>query len=131
MADAKQFKTYAQQLTLLEQRGMTIEDPASAEALLRQLNYYRLSGYWHPMRRFDADTGQSLDAFRSGASFDLVHQLYLFDEQLRNAASSELARIELAIRALLGHELGAIDPFHLPETAVAGSTCASGGFEAR
>lgn len=39
MADAKQFKTYAQQLAFLEQRDMTIEDPASAEALLRQRNY--------------------------------------------------------------------------------------------
>ncbi|GAA2529254.1 Abi family protein [Rarobacter incanus] len=111
MAESKQFKTYAQQLALLEQRGMTIEDPASAEALLRQLNYYRLSGYWHPMRRFDPATGQSLDEFRPGASFNLVHELYLFDEQLRHVALGSLARIELAVRALLGHELGAIDPF--------------------
>ncbi|MHA3683174.1 Abi family protein [Leucobacter sp. HY1908] len=111
MANPKQFKTYTQQLALLEQRGMAIEDPTSAEALLRKLNYYRLSGYWHPMRRFDADTGQSLDVFRSGASFELVHQLYLFDEQLRRVLSEELARIELAGRALIGHELGAIDPF--------------------
>ncbi|MCQ9387154.1 Abi family protein [Brevibacterium sp. 50QC2O2] len=111
MADAKQFKTYTQQIALLEQRGMTVEDPPSAVALLRQLNYYRLSGYWHPMRRFDSGTGQSLDVFRPGASFELVHQLYLFDEQLRNVVSGELARIELAVRALLGHALGAIDPF--------------------
>lgn len=111
MAKAKQFKTYAQQRSLLEQRGMAVEDPAAAEALLRQLNYYRLSGYWHPMRRFDPATGQSLDEFRPGASFNLVHQLYLFDEQLRQVVSGELARIELAVRALLGHELGALDPF--------------------
>lgn len=89
---------------------MIIENPASAEALLRRLNYYRLSGYWHPMRRFDPDTGKSLDVFRSGASFELVHKLYLFDERLRHVVSRELARIELAIRALLGHKLGAIDP---------------------
>lgn len=96
MAGAKQFKTYAQQLALLEQRGMTIENPASAEALLRQLNYYRLSGYWHPMQGFDPTSGQSLDEFRPGASFNLVHQLYFFDEQLRHIASGELARIKLA-----------------------------------
>lgn len=110
MARAKQFKTYRQQIALLEQRGMTVEDLDFAETLLRQLNYYRLSGYWHPMRRFDARTGQSFDNFRQGASFELVHKLYLFDEKLRNVAFSELARIELAVRALLGHELGAIDP---------------------
>ena len=88
MAEVKQFKTYVQQVALLEQRGMTIEDPASAEMLLRQLNYCRLSGYWHPMRQFDAETGKSLDAFRAGVSFRLVRQLYLFDEHLRHVVTS-------------------------------------------
>lgn len=95
MAGAKQIRTYVQQLELLELRGMTIEDPAVAASLLRQHSYYRLSGYWHPMRRFDPETGRSLDLFHEGASFKLVIDLYLFDEQLRHAIFSELTRIEL------------------------------------
>ncbi|TXJ04319.1 MAG: Abi family protein [Aeromicrobium sp.] len=122
MAETKQFKSYAKQLALLKQRGMIVEDSSEAEYLLRQLNYYRLSGYWHPMRRFDAATGRSLDVFRLGASFELVYKLHLFDEQLRHAVSGELGRIELAIRALLGHELGAIDPFiHLKPSLLGAS----------
>lgn len=111
MAEPKQFKTYEQQLTLLEQRGMSIGDHALAQDLLRQFSYYRLSGYWHPMRRFDPETGQSLDVFRDGASFELTYSLYLFDEQLRHVVAGELAKIELSMRSLLGHELGRIDPF--------------------
>lgn len=122
MTEAKQFKTYEQQLDLLEERGMFVEDPASAQELLRRLSYYRLSGYWHPMRQFDTETGLSLDKFRPGASFKLVHDLYVFDEQLRHVASGELAQIELAMRALLGHELGRIDPFiHLDADSMGAS----------
>lgn len=110
MTEPKEFQSYEAQLALLEQRGMVIEDRATAEQLLRQVSYYRLSGYWHTMRKLDSETGESLDAFREGASFELTQKLYLFDEKLRNMVAGELGKIELVIRALLGHELGRIDP---------------------
>lgn len=90
-AEAKQFNIYAQQQALLEQCDMTIEDPVAAEALLCQLNHYRLSDYWHPMCRFARATGYSLDSFCSSATIGLVHKLHLFDEQLRHDVSGELA----------------------------------------
>lgn len=62
MAQAKQFKTYSEQVDLLRSRGMSITDQARAERLLAQLNYYRLSGYWHPMRRFTAGRVKNLNA---------------------------------------------------------------------
>lgn len=61
---------------------MNITDRSYAEHVLAQLNYYRLSGYWHPMHRFTA--GQARDDFVNGASFDLVVSLYEFDERLRH-----------------------------------------------
>lgn len=85
---------------------MLIEDHARVEHQLATLNYYRLSGYWHTMRRIDPGTKASLDGFREGASFDLVVNLYRFDERLRNAIFADLARVELALRALIGHRLG-------------------------
>lgn len=39
---AKPATTHAQQVALLQQRGMVIEDPAAAEFYLQHLNYYRL-----------------------------------------------------------------------------------------
>lgn len=44
-------------------------------------------------------------------TYDLVRDLYRFDAKLRHVVSGELAAVELAVRALLGHELGRIDPF--------------------
>ena len=108
MAQAKQFKTYSEQVDLLRSRGMSITDQARAERLLAQLNYYRLSGYWHPMRHFTA--GRACDEFANGASFDLVLALYAFDERLRHTVFIELDRIEMAVRTMLGHELGRLDP---------------------
>jgi abortive infection bacteriophage resistance protein len=44
--------TYAEQVALLQQRGMVIDDPGEAEFYLQHLNYYRLGAYWLP---FEAD----------------------------------------------------------------------------
>lgn len=98
---------------------MRIEDRERAERELRTLNYYRLSGYWYTMREIGTDAGSGRDAFREGASFDLVMNLYEFDERLRAAILADLAPVELALRALIGHHLGKINPFiHLHPDAL-------------
>ncbi|WJY64243.1 Abi-like protein [Corynebacterium atrinae] len=96
---------------------MTVDDREGAINQLRQVSYYRLSGYWHPMRHFDPESRQHLDSFTQGASFELLSKLYFFDETLRHAILGELGKVELAVRAQLGHELGRIHPFiHLDAT---------------
>lgn len=92
----KQFKAYGEQVELLRQRGMRVNDPQHAETLLARLNYYRLSGYWYPMRRFSQSDGTARDEFVEGASFALVVALYGFDEQLRHSVFIELSRAKLA-----------------------------------
>ena len=96
MEQGKQFKAYGEQVELLRQRGMRVNDPQPAETLLARLNYYRLSGYWYPMRRFSQSDGTARDEFVEGASFDLVVALYGFDEQLRHSVFIELSRAKLA-----------------------------------
>lgn len=106
----KQFRNAAELVDLLQTRGMHIPDADEAIRHLSRTSYYRLSGYWYPMRQWDSNARVRLDHFRSGASFDLVIKLYKFDERLRHAIFTELEPIELALRAFLGHELGALDP---------------------
>lgn len=110
MVLAKQFKSHGEQVELLRKRGMCVDDPVRAEDVLARLNYYRLSGYWYPMRRFTPDAGVKRDEFVNGASLDLVVSLYEFDERLRHNVFIELDRVEMAVRAMLGYELGRIDP---------------------
>ncbi|WP_270258880.1 Abi family protein [Kocuria marina] len=106
----KVFQAYSEQVRLLQSRGMQVADPARAERVLRTTNYYRLSGYWYPYRRRRLDGEGRSNTFLEGTSFDDVMALYEFDARLRAAVLADLGPIELAMRALLGHELGRIDP---------------------
>ena len=106
----KEFKTYDDQVALLQKRGMIIDDYEKAVKTLQYINYYRLSGYWYPLHIFSPQSKKPSDTFQDGVTFDLVLDLYNFDDKLRRAIFSELSSIELAMRALLGHELGRISP---------------------
>lgn len=104
----KAHKTYHEQVQLLAERGMDMGDRGRAAITLSRVNYYRLSGYWYPFRKRSGRT--RLDEFLPGTRFEDVVALYNFDAWLRAAAFTALAPVELALRALLGHELGRIDP---------------------
>lgn len=45
----KQIQTFANQIGILKQRGMVIANEHDAEAWLRKVSYYRMSGYWYPL----------------------------------------------------------------------------------
>ena len=122
--NVKGFKTYAEQVEILAGRGMDMGDRDAAAETLRRVNYYRLSGYWYPFRKH-ATSGR-VDDFYAGARFSDVMALYEFDARLRAATFAALAPVELAIRALLGHELGRIDPCAHLEPLKLGPTSRSG-----
>lgn len=104
----KTYKTYAQQAEILASRGMEVGDREFAVATLRRVNYYRLSGYCYPFRKQRRTRRQ--DDFYPGTRFSDVVALYEFDARLRASTFAVLVPVELAIRALHGHELERIDP---------------------
>ncbi|MED6045674.1 MULTISPECIES: Abi family protein [Rothia] len=122
--NVKAYKTYAEQVEILAGRGMDMGDRDAAAETLRRVNYYRLSGYWYPFRR-QAPSGRC-DDFLVGSRFSDVVALYDFDMNLRAATLAALAPIELTIRALLGHELGRIDPCAHLEPSKLGPTARQG-----
>ena len=78
------------QIALLRSRGMIIADLAKAASYLERVGYYRLSGYWYPLRqsRIVHDVGRKIttqvrDDFRAGTSFGQAVDLYVFDKRLR------------------------------------------------
>lgn len=48
---SKPYLTIQEQLSLLRGRGLDISDELRAEAALQRIGYYRLSGYWYPLRK--------------------------------------------------------------------------------
>jgi hypothetical protein len=98
----KPYLTVPEQIALLRSRGMAITDPARATAALERIGYYRLSGYWHPLRQSTPATPPSppiiLDDFQAGAEFGQVIDLYVFDKKLRLLILDALERVEVGLR---------------------------------
>ncbi|MCQ9327062.1 Abi family protein [Neisseria dentiae] len=106
----KPWRDFADQVVLLESRGMQIDDSERAEKYLRRIGYYRLSGYFHVFRQWDGQNQVLLETFRPNSSFESVLSLYLFDKKLRLLALDALERIEMAVRVDIVHILGKKDP---------------------
>ena len=109
----KPFLSLSEQIDLLRSRGMIITDDARAKHYLGKINYYRLSAYWHPFRKREAnDKGGTniLDNFQEDVSFSNMLDLYVFDKRLRLIALDALERIEVALRTDLTIQLSKKDP---------------------
>lgn len=106
----KPWRDFADQVELLKRRGMQIDNGERAEKYLRRIGYYRLSGYFHAFRRWDAASQALSDDFIEGSNFENVLSLYLFDKKLRFLALDALERIEMAVRVDIVHILGSKDP---------------------
>ena len=74
----KQIQTFKDQIAILKQRGMSFGNENEAEAWLKHVSYYRMSGYWYPLL---ADRANHI--FKSGTTFEQAKILYEFDNRLR------------------------------------------------
>lgn len=97
--------TFSQQISHLENRGMQFSDKIQAERQLASISYYRLSGYWHPFRVYDAQNNIT-DRFEKNSSFSNALFLYEFDRQLRSLVLDGIERIEVAIRTQFTYHIG-------------------------
>lgn len=107
--DLKPHLTGQQQLDLLKTRGLQVSNDAEALKSLERFGYYRLSGYFYPLRK-TKPIGESgrLSEFIEGASFDLVVQLAQFDKKLRILVLDGIETVEVAIRVAVAHKLGKV-----------------------
>lgn len=99
--------TFEEQLQRLKDRGLAVREDDAALSVLRRIGYYRLAGYFYPLRRtLPRGTPGRADDFQPGASFELVEALYQFDKRLRLCMLSAAERIEVALRVDIAHHLG-------------------------
>ncbi|MBL8288001.1 MAG: Abi family protein [Rubrivivax sp.] len=97
MKYAKPALSVAEQLALLQRRGMVVNHEADAARLLQHVNYYRLRGYWLPFEESYAPGANH--RFRTGTTFEQVSGRYTFDRQLRLLVLDAIERIEVSFRA--------------------------------
>ena len=112
MKYAKPALTLEEQADQLVARGMAGNRDQVIERL-RQVSYYRLSGYWFPFRQQDPDgSGYLLDDFKPGTTFSEVWECYVFDRRLRLLVFDAIEQIEVAVRSqLANHHAQAFGPF--------------------
>jgi hypothetical protein len=106
----KPYLPIADQNSLLRARGMAVDDKAKAAEYLQRIGYYRLSAYWHPMRKRDAASGSVLDGLIDGATFKEVTNLYTFDGRLRLIMLDALERLEISLPTEVALQLGEPHP---------------------
>lgn len=94
----KQIQTFANQISILKQRGLLIANEHDAEKWLHKVSYYRMSGYWYPLL---ADRQDHI--FKPGSTFEQAKMLYEFDSQLRCIVLSAIERIEIAVRTQMAY----------------------------
>jgi len=114
----KPFLTIEQQIALITSRGLLVSDNDFAVDCLRNIGYYRLSGYWYPLRKSSIVTNPDgsedrfvQDEYREGATFDNVIQIYTYDKHLRLLLLDVLERIEIALRTDVTLQLGQYSPW--------------------
>ncbi|WP_083553653.1 Abi family protein [Planococcus versutus] len=101
MSSVKEFATHAEQLEMLEQRGLNVLNKAAAERILSQENYYALiDSYKEPfLERDEKLNPYGLECFESGTEFGHIYALHRFDRKLRLLLLNELLKFEKNIKS--------------------------------
>lgn len=99
---SKTFLSCQEQIALLKSRGMNFADEKKALHLLDNISYYRLSGYWYPLL-----ANKQNHVFKPNSNFETAFNLYKFDREFRKLISTELEKIEVAIRSKMAYVLSA------------------------
>ena len=93
----KTYSSPAQLVTLLQSRGLLVEDVARTENYLRHIGYYRFSAYLYPL----LITPKENHVFKPGATFNQALDMYRFDRHLRLLMFNEIEKIEIAVRSAI------------------------------
>lgn len=96
MKYAKIPKTAEQHCLILSQRGLLVSDKKRAIRYLKNIGYYRLTGYM-----FHLQSNDGKHQFISEVQFEEIIQLYKFDKKLRSVILYYLEEIEICLRARL------------------------------
>lgn len=95
---AKEFKTIAELISLLESRGV-ITDCETFSAINRESYYAIINGYKSPFLDRDSMMSSSEDVYKKGTEFRWIYDLFLFDRDLRAITFKYLMKVEAAMKS--------------------------------
>lgn len=91
----KQFRDYDALIQILIDHGLIIDDQDAAKSFLKEVNYYRFSGYFL--------TFKNGSVFYPDVTFEIIRDLYYFDHELKILLLKYIAHIEIAFRNAISH----------------------------
>lgn len=101
--DLKKPLTYEEQLEKLKAHKLKIGDEAKTLKILQRVNYYKLSDYGLGFRN-----ERYSDLYKLGTSFELLYELFLFDEEIRIFLLKFLLKIEIYLRTRIANDFSLI-----------------------
>ena len=96
----KTFKTLDEQITILQNKGLIINDINFAKDILLRENYFFLMGYRHLFFKSEKDR-----MFIDGTSFDELYAVFNFDRQLRNILFKNILIVENNAKSIFSYQL--------------------------
>ena len=94
----KEFRTLDEQVSILTNKGLTINDPDKAKDVLFRENYFFINGYRTLFYNKDR-------TFIKGTTFDELYSLFLFDRNLRNIIFKYILVFENNIKSIISYQL--------------------------
>ena len=96
----KVFKTIQEQISILESKGLIIDDYLFTEDILIRENYFFISGYRHLFLKIPKDRN-----FIKASTFRELYALFNFDRQVRNIVFKNLLIIENNLKSIISYQL--------------------------
>ena len=96
----KVFKTIQEQISILESKGLIIDDYLFTEDILIRENYFFISGYRHLFLKSPKERN-----FIKGTTFRELYALFNFDRQVRNIVFKNLLIIENNLKSIISYQL--------------------------
>lgn len=96
--DLKAPLSYDEQIKKLEKHGIVVNDTEKAKKILKQINYYRYTGYALQFR-----TNPTNSNYVGNLSFEKIYRIYQFDESLRDVLRKYIEQIEVFYRTQISY----------------------------
>ncbi len=100
MIELKKALTYEEQVNhLINAHSLRINDKETAIAILKKVNYYRLSGYGIGLKKKDSEQ------FIDGITLEHIYELYQFDSLFKIKLFHIIEQIEIQLRTQISYHL--------------------------
>jgi len=102
----KPFKTIDEQIKILDSRNLSILSEEQARTNLMRYGYYEIVNGYKDIFLEDPQDENNQEIFKEGTTFEILFDLFMFDNELRQAVFSSLTEFELNFRTALAYTMG-------------------------